>query len=123
MRRVIEPMLAGTLMDTVPEEDRQYLVDLGLLRRDSTGGLVVANPIYREVLPRTLAITPQATLPQIAPTWLNPDGRLNPDRLLDAPQAGASRSSAPEPAATKRAANELQPYSGTTLTRAPQKPI
>ena len=84
VRRVIEPMLAGALMDTVPEEDRQYLVDLGLLRRDGAGGLVVANPIYREVLPRALASGPQDTLPQITPTWLNPDGSLNPDRLLAA---------------------------------------
>ncbi|WP_295441885.1 AAA-like domain-containing protein [uncultured Thiodictyon sp.] len=84
VRRVIEPMLAGTLMDRVPEEDRQYLVDLGLLRRDGAGGLVVANPIYREVLPRALASGPQDTLPQIAPTWLNTDGTLNPKHLLDA---------------------------------------
>ncbi len=34
----IEPMPAGTLMDAVPEDDRQYLVDLGLLRRDDGGG-------------------------------------------------------------------------------------
>ncbi len=84
VRRVIEPMLAGTLMEAVTEEDRQYLVDLGLLRRDGAGGLVVANPIYREVLPRALASGPQDTLPQIAPTWLNADGSLNPDRLLAA---------------------------------------
>jgi len=84
VRRVIEPMLAGTLMADVPEDDRQYLVDLGLLRRDGAGGLVVANPIYREVLPRVLAGGPQDTLPQIAPTWLNPDRSLNPDRLREA---------------------------------------
>ncbi|MFZ1642161.1 MAG: AAA-like domain-containing protein [Candidatus Contendobacter sp.] len=84
VRRVIEPMLAGTLMEAVTEEDRQYLVDLGLLRRDGAGGLVVANPIYREVLPRALASGPQDTLPRIAPTWLNADGSLNPDRLLAA---------------------------------------
>ncbi|MBK1647727.1 AAA family ATPase [Rhabdochromatium marinum] len=84
VRRVIEPMLAGTLPSEVPEDDRQYLVDLGLLRRDGSGGLVIANPIYREVLPRALASGPQDSLPQIAPTWLDPDGRLNPDRLLDA---------------------------------------
>ena len=84
VRRVIEPMLAGTLMEGVPEDDRQYLVDLGLLRRDGAGGLVVANPIYREVLPRSLAGGPQDTLPRIAPTWLNPDGSLNPERLLNA---------------------------------------
>jgi len=61
VRRVIEPMLAGTALGEVPEDDRQYLVDLGLLRRANGGGLVVANPIYREVLPRALAGGPQVT--------------------------------------------------------------
>ncbi len=84
VRRVIEPMLAGTALGDVPEDDRQYLVDLGLLRRADGGGLVVANPIYREVLPRALAGGPQDSLPQISPTWLNADGSLNPDRLLGA---------------------------------------
>ena len=84
VRRVIEPLLAGTLMDAVPEDDRQYLVDLGLLRRAAGGQLVVANPIYREVLPRALASGPQDTLPMITPIWLRPDGSLNPDALLDA---------------------------------------
>jgi len=84
VRRVIEPLLAGSLMEAVPEDDRQYLVDLGLLRRAAGGQLVVANPIYREVLPRALASGPQDTLPMIAPTWLMPDGALNPDALLDA---------------------------------------
>ena len=84
VRRVIEPMLAGTALGDVPEDDRQYLVDLGLLRRANGGGLVVANPIYREVLPRALAGGPQDSLPQIAPTWLHPDGSLNPERLRDA---------------------------------------
>ena len=84
VRRVIEPMLAGATMSHVPEDDRQYLVDLGLLRRDGAGGLVVANPIYREVLPRALASGPQDSLPRITPTWLNPDGSLNPVQLLEA---------------------------------------
>nr|WP_322827477.1 AAA-like domain-containing protein [Lamprobacter modestohalophilus] len=84
VRRVIEPMLAGTALGQVPEDDRQYLVDLGLLRRANGGGLMVANPIYREVLPRALAGGPQDSLPQISPTWLNADGSLNPDQLLSA---------------------------------------
>lgn len=83
VRRVIEPMLAGTALGDVPDDAIQYLLDLGLLRQHG-GGLSVANPIYREVLPRMLAFTPQASLPQIAPTWLNPDGSLNPDALLSA---------------------------------------
>ncbi|WP_006786503.1 AAA family ATPase [Thiorhodospira sibirica] len=84
VRRVIEPMLAGEWMEDASEDDRQYLVDLGLLRRDGAGGLVVANPIYREVLPRSLAGAPQDTLPRIAPSWLNPDESLNPEKLLAA---------------------------------------
>jgi len=84
VRRIIEPMLAGALLGEVPEDDRQYLVDLGLLRREGQGGLVIANPIYREVLPRMLAGGPQDSLPHITPTWLNTDGSLNPGRLLDA---------------------------------------
>ncbi|MBK1648049.1 AAA-like domain-containing protein [Rhabdochromatium marinum] len=84
VRRVIEPMLAGTLMEQVPEDDRQYLLDLGLLRETQGGGLIVANPIYREVLPRALASGPQATLPQLQPSWLTPEGQLDPARLLEA---------------------------------------
>jgi hypothetical protein len=43
--------------------DRPYLVDLGWLKRDPAGGLVLANPIYREVLLRVLAQGPQDSLP------------------------------------------------------------
>ena len=45
---------------------------------------MVANPIYREVIPRVLASGPQDSLPHIAPTWLKPDGALDAGRLLDA---------------------------------------
>ncbi|MBK5938587.1 AAA-like domain-containing protein [Halochromatium roseum] len=84
VRRIIEPMLAGESLDNVPLDDRDYLVDLGLLRRAAGGGLVIANPIYREVLPRMLALGPQDSLPQINPTWLDERGQLDPQRLLAA---------------------------------------
>ena len=84
VRRVIEPMLAGTQLGSVEEDDIQYLIDLGLCRMAPGQGLTIANPIYREVLPRALAFTAQASLPQISPTWLNADGSLNPARLLEA---------------------------------------
>ena len=51
---------------------------------DTRGGLVIANPIYREVLPRVLTITPRAALPQIALSWLDGNGNLLLDRLLAA---------------------------------------
>jgi len=84
VRRIIEPMMAGGVITEGSDEDRQYVVDLGLLRREGSGGLVVANPIYREVIPRVLAGSPQDSLPHITPAWLKPDGSLDPGRLLDA---------------------------------------
>ncbi len=45
---------------------------------DTQSGLTIANPIYREVLPRVLTVTPIASLPQIAPSWLNDRGELIP---------------------------------------------
>jgi type II secretory pathway predicted ATPase ExeA len=84
VRRVIEPMLAGRTLDDVPPDDIRFVLDLGLCRMDPAGGLVIANPIYREVLPYVLAGTPIASLPHIQLTWLRPDGRLDPERLLSA---------------------------------------
>lgn len=84
VRAIIEPMLAGQTLDDIPPDDLRFVQDLGLVRLDPAGGLVVANPIYREVLPRVLASTALASLPQISPTWLTPDGHLDAPRLLDA---------------------------------------
>lgn len=84
IRQIIEPMLAGRSLEDVPPDDIQYVQDLGLCRMDPKGGLVMANPIYREVLPRVLAQTPGASLPQIQATWLRSDGSLDPDRLIQA---------------------------------------
>ena len=55
VRRVIEPILAGE-EDTgaIDPGDLEYLVDLGLLRRERNGRVAVANGIYREVIPREL---------------------------------------------------------------------
>ncbi len=84
VRRVIEPMMAGASLESMNPDDIQYLIDLGLCRLETTGRLVIANPIYREVLPRMLAWVTQASLPQITPTWLKPDGALDAEALLDA---------------------------------------
>jgi hypothetical protein len=84
VKAIIEPILAGQELPQTSNEDRQYLVDLGLLRRDPAGGLVIANPIYREVLPRVLAQGSQDSLPMISPTWLTTAGELDTDRLLHA---------------------------------------
>ncbi|NET56218.1 MAG: ATP-binding protein [Symploca sp. SIO2E6] len=84
VRCIIEPILAGLDLGDIPNDDRQFLVDLGLVVRDPTRGLTPANPIYREVLPRVLASGPQDSLPVIKPSWLTPEGKLNPEQLLTA---------------------------------------
>ncbi len=84
VKNIIEPILAGQTLGDIPADDRQYLIDLGLLRRDPAGGLVIANPIYSEVIPRILVQGTQDTLPHISPSWLTPEGELNKDALLKA---------------------------------------
>jgi type II secretory pathway predicted ATPase ExeA len=84
VRAIIEPMLAGQELGDIPNDDIRFVLDLGLCVMDPQGGLAIANPIYREVLPRVLTVTPMASLPKIAPTWLKPDGTLDPDALLQA---------------------------------------
>jgi len=84
VRAVMEPILAGLQLPDVPEDDRRYVTDLGLVRPRDGGGLDVANPMYREVIPRSLAQGVQDSLPRIAPTWLRPDGRLGSAQRLEA---------------------------------------
>lgn len=84
IKAIMEPMLAGRELGNIPNDDIQFVLDLGLCRMDPQGGLVIANPIYREVLPRVLTVTPMASLPHIAPTWLTPTGTLDPSALLQA---------------------------------------
>ncbi|MEG4917692.1 MULTISPECIES: ATP-binding protein [unclassified Microcoleus] len=82
VKAIIEPMLAGLELGNIPNDDIQFLIDLGLCKMDVQGGLTIANPIYREVLPRVLTVTPMASLPQIAPSWLTEVGKLDTQALL-----------------------------------------
>lgn len=84
IKAIIEPMLAGLELGDIPNDDIQFVLDLGLCKMHPQGGLTIANPIYREVLPRVLTVTPMASLPMIAPTWLTAEGELNIDALLTA---------------------------------------
>ncbi len=84
IRSIVEPMLAGTSPGELLPDDIRFATDLGLLRQSDMGGLEVANPIYREIIVRELAASTRAALPVIAPTWLTPEGRIDPSRLLDA---------------------------------------
>ncbi len=83
VRSVIEPMLEGqTEPGSLPENDVQYVIDLGLVVKD--GQLRIANPIYREVIPRALTYTTQLTMSQEPAWYTRPDGRLDMPKLLAA---------------------------------------
>ncbi|MGD1865002.1 MAG: ATP-binding protein [Phormidesmis sp.] len=82
VQTVIEPMLSGGLLENVAPDDVQYVLDLGLCRRDEQGGLVIANPIYQEIVPKNLAFSAIASLPAVTPTWLTEQGDLDIDQLL-----------------------------------------
>lgn len=57
IRAVLEPLLAGIVPAGVPADDIQFVQDLGLVRMDPQAGLVIANPIYAELIPRSLTTT------------------------------------------------------------------
>ncbi|MDI6794483.1 MAG: AAA-like domain-containing protein [bacterium] len=84
VRSVIEPILAGGEMpDQLPEDDVQYVEDLGLI--STKGQLRIANRIYQEVIPRELTYTTQLTISQEPSWYIRPeDGRLDVDKLLAA---------------------------------------
>jgi hypothetical protein len=82
VRSIIEPMMAGQELVDISNDDVQFILDLGLCKMGEEGGLVIANPIYREVLPRVLTMVPMAAMAQISPRWLRLDGVLDLDILL-----------------------------------------
>ena len=84
VRAIIQPILSGLELGDTPDDDRRYLLDLGLVVRSQEGGLKIANPIYQEVIPRVLSQGTQDSLPMIQPSWLNADGSLNVHVLLNA---------------------------------------
>ncbi len=85
IRNIIQPILTGAQeISSLPPDDVRFVLDLGLVRRPDGGGIEIANPIYREIIPTVLAFVTRAFLPKIAPSWLNADGSLNPDQLLTA---------------------------------------
>lgn len=83
--RVIQPILLGESIETgeaVINEDQQYLIDLGLIRQGKNG-LEIANPIYREVIPRELTLYQQNTFGQDPAWYVKDDGCLDINKVLE----------------------------------------
>ncbi len=83
VERVISPILEGELVlgDRL-DDDIAYVEDLGLVD-SGAGHLRIANPIYHEVVPRALAAVTQKTIPYQTEWYVQDDGRLDMDALLD----------------------------------------
>lgn len=83
VRRVITPILTGqTDPNLIPIDDIDYVVDLGLIKK--AGQLTLANPIYQEVIPRSLTYSTQLTIAQESRWYMGSDDRLDMDKLLTA---------------------------------------
>ena len=82
VRAIIQPILSGSELTDVPQDDIRYVLDLGLCTNQH--GLQIANPIYQEVLPRVLAYTTSASIGYIQPIWLSDTGKFLPEKLLEA---------------------------------------
>ena len=84
VRRVVEPLLSGVeAADSIAPDDLDYVRDLGLITR--IGPVAIANPIYREVIPRDLTYTTQEMSIHQDPAWyVGGDGALRVSELLAA---------------------------------------
>jgi len=86
VQRIIEPVIIGESKGySVLDDDHQYVLDLGLLRH-AEGHLIPANPIYGEVIVRTLGSRTQMEMderayPSLSPTYVT-NGKLDMKRLL-----------------------------------------
>jgi hypothetical protein len=84
VRRVLEPMLAGTSLPAeLLDDDVSYVLGLGLVRVER-GELQIANPIYREVIPRALTWTQQISMHQPTEWYVRADGSLDVPKLMAA---------------------------------------
>ena len=81
VRQVVEPILSGGEVQH-DGRDLEYVRDLGLLAPDSPPR--IANPIYREVVPRELGYVLQDSLDIQMAWYVDNAGRLDMDKLLSA---------------------------------------
>ena len=84
VHRVIAPILAGSdVSSNIPDDDVSYVYDLGLI--ETRPKLSIANPIYREVIPRTLIWTSQVSISHDRTWYMDPaTGMLDVSGLLKA---------------------------------------
>ena len=83
VNRVMAALLSGeATTEHFPDDDLQYIEDLGLIRRKPE--LTISNRIYREVLPREITAPIQDVLHYPQPWFLTPQRTLDMQKLLSA---------------------------------------
>ncbi len=83
VRQVIERVLAGRGWLDLKRKDLAYVRDLGLTKAD--GEAEIANPIYREVIPRLLSVPAETEVKRdAARSFRRADGSLDVAQLLTA---------------------------------------
>jgi hypothetical protein len=84
VKRILVPMLAGeTAEGDNLHDDFAYVVGLGLLTHRQ-GQFQIANPIYREIIPRVLTFERQVQIPHETAWYVKPDGKLDMPKLMAA---------------------------------------
>jgi type II secretory pathway predicted ATPase ExeA len=84
VRKLLDPMLAGEQTgDDVIDDDLAYVLGLGIVRIQA-GRVEIANPIYREVIPRALTYLRQLQIAAEPATFVRPDGALDMSKLMAA---------------------------------------
>ncbi|MBF0230014.1 MAG: AAA-like domain-containing protein [Desulfamplus sp.] len=83
VRKIIAPMIEGIFIENINPDDLQYVIDLGLVKKDHSE-IKISNPIYREVIPRELTTITQYNLGSAvqAAWYIAKDGSLDVVKLL-----------------------------------------
>ncbi len=84
VRQVIEALFTGDpeVILGIGQPGTDLCLDLGLITYDDNLGFQIANPLYREILPRSLNLPFQQSIPPSKFRWQNADGTLDMDALL-----------------------------------------
>jgi hypothetical protein len=82
VRPIIESIIVGKAeFGAIQSDDLQYVRDLGLIKLDS---LEIANPIYKEIIPRELTSVTTEMITQTVTPFKNRDDSLNMAALISA---------------------------------------
>ncbi len=81
VRVIIDAIISGTDPLYLNSDDLAYVRDLGLIKKDSWE---IANPLYQQVIPRTLTAMLQDLIPEQTAWYVDSAGKLDMKKLIAA---------------------------------------